>query len=133
MEDFKPLLWLVFVLPFLLLPLTWGFDDGYMKKHGTEAHWPKYIIFACIAYFMLNSYSWVVFVSLFGLVWKPAFDIGWSIGAGFNYIYIGETFFMDRWIRKLGLWDLERKKFPVITILYFFMIFIGSMLIFSEI
>ena len=120
------------LIPFILFPFFWGLDDGLMKLHGTEAHWPKYILFVCIAYFVLSKNNWIVLAAFFGLLWKPIFDIGWSIGRGFNYIYIGETFFMDRWIRDLGLWELERNSFPVITILYLFMVFVGVGLIITE-
>ena len=122
----KLLLDLSMIVPFIIFPFFWGYDDGYMKRKYTEAHWPKFLMFACIGFLSLFEFDALTLL-YWGIIWKPLFDIGWSIGAGYNYIFIGTTFFLDNWMHKLGVVRIEKEKFPIITLIYFISIFIGGM------
>lgn len=119
------------LLPFVLMPFFWGYDDGYMKRKGTEAHWPKFILFACIGYLAIMKADYLILL-YWAIIWKPLFDTGWSIGAGYNHLLIGTTFFLDRWMHNLGLVDAENNKAPVLTMIYILITFIGCGLLLSE-
>lgn len=116
---------ILLLLAVILIPLCWGFDDGYMMRVGTEHHKIKWVIYACLGWI---AFCPVTLLSLVGwfMIFKPLFDIGWSIGAGYKKIVIGTTSWADRFIRWLGLVRLEEKVFPAVTALYFFLIVCGS-------
>ena len=126
MEELKLILDFIFVLPFAIFPLAWGFDDGYMKKHGTEHHKIKYVIFLCVGYFLYFEIGYEAILG-FLLLYKPAFDTGWSYGNSKKDIFIGTTEWTDRLIRRLGLY--RDGKFSIIHIIYFFAFFVGLFII----
>jgi len=118
---------ILIILSMIIIPLLWGYDDGYMKRKGTENHRVKWLIFLCIGFL---SYYPVDFIPILGwlLMFKPLFDIGWSAGAGYKYIYIGSTSWTDIILHWLGLVRLEKTKFPAITFLYLILFFVGCSL-----
>ena len=116
---------LILLLSALCFALFLGYSDGYMKRKNTINHWVKIPIYLSVGVFCYYPAS---IMQLFGfmLLFKPLFDIGWSAGAGYKYIYVGETSITDIVIRKLGLYDIERNTFPIITLIYFLLVFFAS-------
>lgn len=106
------------LIPFSIIPYMWGYDDGRMKKDGTEAHWPKWIILACLFYCIGMNYDYMVLIG-FSVMWKPLFDYGWSKGMKLP-LYLGNTSWTDRLVKRIF------GKF--VPMLYMFLIFIGIVL-----
>ena len=113
---------LLTILPLLILPYFFGLDDGIMKRKKTEAHWPKWIMFACFAWMIIYDYEHLTLLGWL-ILWKPAFDYGWSKGAGFVRLYIGKTSWTDRFIRKI----IPLKFLPAV---YCVLIFTGYLLMY---
>lgn len=106
------------LIPFAIIPYMWGVDDGLMKKNGTEAHWPKWIIFVCLAYIVWMDFDKMLLIG-WVIVWKPLFDYGWSKGMGLP-LYLGNTSWTDRLVKRIF------GKF--VPMVYMFLIFIGVVL-----
>ena len=123
---FKVLTMILFIIPFVLFPFIFGFDDGWMKKHKTEHHIAKYPLFLCLAYFVIIGFHPMVLIGWL-LMYKPLFDYGWSFGNGKKKLFIGTTAWEDRVIRKLGLF--KERSFSWIVPIYFFSSFMGYCLI----
>ena len=89
------------LIPLIILPWFFGYDDGRMKKDKTEAHWPKWIVIACTVYLMMYDFVPLLLIG-FGMIWKPLFDYGWTRGAGyFGGLYLGGTSWTDRLVKKI--------------------------------
>lgn len=96
---------LVMLLPLMVFPFMWGYDDGRMKKDGTEAHWPKLPMYAIIGYLMYYGFLMESLLAIgitlvfWPLYFKPLFDYGWTKGVGKRGLYIGYTSFFDKMFR----------------------------------
>ena len=110
------------LFPFLVFPFFWGLDDGLMKRKGTEAHWPKWVMFACLGWFIFYDFEPLMLLG-WAVLWKPVFDIGWAKGSGQAKYYIGSTSWTDRLVN----WLIPREVIPavysVLTFVGYFMMY----------
>lgn len=110
-----------------------GYSDGKERYLGTEEHWIKYPQRLFLGFSLL--FSWVYgtvppflfIVALIASFW-PYFNIGCAKGLRQPFYYLGKTSKEDSFLVKLGLVRIEKTKFPIITLIYFILIF-GSLLL----
>jgi hypothetical protein len=141
MKEF--LLQLVELLPLMVFPYMWGYDDGRMKKDGTEAHWPKWFLYPILGYLMYYGFmaESLLSVGITLVFWpfyfKPLFDYGWTKGSGKRGLYIGKTsvfdkmfrwilFFVHKLVPKKARKNLKELSF--LPAIYLFMCFISIIL-----
>lgn len=120
------------VVLFGVIVLIDQIKNKYWDEHGKLRYWYKHIIYACMVGIIYGSTYYIdefisnsfLYFSIL-LLKKPLSDIFYSIGYQSKGIYIGHTHILDQFMHWLGLVRLEKTKFPIITALYFFMIFVG--------
>ena len=122
-------MWLTFLLlaAIILISFFMGYGDGYLKLHKTTNHlakWPIYLSLYVVARFAIGDTALLLG---WALMFKPLFDIGWSAGAGYDYIFIGTTSWLDKILQPLAKIE-HYGKFPALTTLYFILIVGGSFL-----
>lgn len=119
---------LLSALAMIIISFVLGYNDGYMKLHYTVNHFAKWPMYLALGYIAITAAPIIALIG-WSIMFKPVFDIGWSIGAGYKCIFIGQTSWTDRILHKIGLVEFSKTQMPMLTFIYLSMILCGFMLI----